>query len=92
MNLTPDQAPRLTLAQTRLLAADLVTQLSATPGDSAAVTATLMRWTDTLDPPRMAGICMAAVRLTFADCLSRVPVDQIPTGTVTLTPPERTAA
>ena len=88
--MTPDQAP-LTLAQTRLLAADLVTQLSATPGDSAAVTATLMRWTDTLDPPRMAGICMAATRLVFADCLSRVPVDQIPAGALTLNPPpERT--
>ena len=87
MNLTPDQAP-LTLAQTRLLAADLVTQLSTTPGDSAAVTATLMRWTDTLDPPQMALICMAAVRLTFADCLSRVPVDQIPAGALTLTAPK----
>jgi hypothetical protein len=90
MSRTSDQ-PWRTVAKTRLLAADLVTQLSATPGDSEAVTATLMRWTDTLDPPRMAGICMAATRLVFADCLSRVPVDSIPAGAVTLNPPpERT--
>jgi hypothetical protein len=89
---TPPRAiPLITTTEARALAADLIRELAQHAGDPAAVTATLMRWTDTLDPPRMAGICMAATRLVFADCLSRVPVDQIPAGAVTLNPPpERT--
>jgi hypothetical protein len=57
------------------------------------VRAVLLRWLETEDVHRLSMACMSAMQLVFADYLTRVPVDQIPAGALTLTPPtERTAA
>jgi hypothetical protein len=82
--------PTLTTEEASQLAADLVRELADHAGDPAAVRATMLRWLDDQDVSGLSLVCMAAVQLTFADCLRPVPVDQIPAGSLTLTPPERT--
>lgn len=85
---TPAEAPQpLTTAQARTLAAELIGDLTPHAGDPDAVRATLLAWLDREDTFRLSLVCMAVVQTTFADCLTRVPVDQISAGVLTLTQP-----
>jgi len=73
----------------RLLASDLVRELAEHAGDPDGVLTTLQRWFDVLDT-RLFGVCLAAVQLTYADCLAVVP--DVPPGATAFTapPPEGT--
>lgn len=59
----------LSVTEANDLARELVADLGSVPGDAGAVTEVLTDWLDDLGPDVMAFVCMAAVRLTFADCL-----------------------
>ena len=90
---TPPRAiPLITTTEARNLAADLIRELAQHAGDPDAVRAALLRWLDTEGTGRLSLICMAAVQTTFADCLTRVPTDQVPPGALTLNPTGRNAA
>jgi hypothetical protein len=90
---TVPATPLITTTEARDLAADLIRELAALAGDAAAVRATLLTWLDREGTSRLSLASMAALQLVFADCLTRMPVDQIPAGALTLTPPpERNAA
>jgi len=91
---TPPRAtPLITTAQARTLAADLISDLTTHAGDPDAVRAVLLRWLDTEGTSRLSMACMAGLQIVFADCLTRVPTDQMPPGALALNPPtERTAA
>lgn len=64
----------LSVTDARTLATDLVADLGAMPGDPDAIDDTLSRWAEELGPERMAQVCMAAVRITFAECMSEAQV------------------
>jgi hypothetical protein len=91
---TPPRAtPALiTTTEARDLAAELIRELAQHAGDPTAVRAALLRWLDIEDTARLALICMSAVQITYADCLTKVA--QVPPGALELDPPptERTAA
>ena len=90
---TPTRAtPPITVAEARDLAAELIRELAQHAGDPAAVRATLRAWLEAEDVPRLSLIGLAVVQDVFSDCLTPVPVDEIPAGGLTLTPPERNAA
>jgi len=91
---TPPRAiPLITTTEARDLAADLIRELAQHAGDPDAVRKVLLRWLDIEDTSRLSLASMAALQLVFADCLTRMPVDQIPAGALTLTPPtERNAS
>ena len=83
--------PALTTEQIRDLGRELIVELAPHAGNPAAVRAVLLRWLAHEDVGRLSLISMSAVQQVFASCISRVPVDQIPAGAVTLNPPpERT--
>jgi len=83
----PAPTPLITVAEARNLALGLVGDLTPHAGDPDAVRKVLLRWLAIEDPARLSMVCMAAVRLTYADCLTRVPIDQMPPGALALTPP-----
>ena len=49
--------------------------------------AVLDRWLDLEDVTRLSMVCLAVVQTTYADYLTRVPVEQIEPGSLTLTTP-----
>jgi len=84
----PTRAP-ISTTEARDLAADLIRELAQHAGDPDAVRATLLAWLDLEDVARLSLVSMASLQLVFSDCLTPVPVDQIPAGALTLNPPER---
>jgi len=91
---TPARAtPPITTTEARDLAADLIRELAQHAGDPDAARKVLLRWLDIEGTSRLSLASMAALQIMFADCLTRVPVDQMPPGALALNPPtERTAA
>ena len=85
--------PMMTVTEANDLAADLIAELTEHAGDPGVVGACLLRRSEREDFRRLSLVCMAAVQQVFADCLTRVPVAQVPPGALTLTQPNgRTAA
>jgi len=82
----PTRAP-ITPAEIRELGRELVRELAAAAGDPDAVRAVLMARLDIEGTSRLALASMAALHLVFSDCLTPVPVDQIPADALTLTTP-----
>ena len=70
------------------LAGDLLRSLTPHAGDPDAVHAELLRWLGVLDTRDLSFVCMRAVQVTFADCLTVTPLDQAPPGALALIPPE----
>lgn len=87
--LTRSAPPLMTVTEADHLAAVLIVELTEHIGDPDAVGATLMRWFEREDFRRLAFVCMAAVQQVFADCLTRVPLDALPPGALTLTNPTK---
>lgn len=77
----------LSVDQVETLAADLLRALTPAAGDSSAVDAVMLRGLDAIDADTFACICIAAVRIAFAECMT--PVDT-PPGALALRLPERT--
>lgn len=71
----------------RDLANDLLRELTPLIGDQAAIDETCRRWLHVLGGPRLGLVCAAAVRATFADCLTETPITAIPTGAVAFVQP-----
>lgn len=84
--------PAVDVDQARSLAADLVRELGAIAGDPEAVDATLTRWLDVLDVTNLARVCVAAVQLTFADCLTHTPLTDLPPDRLALLAPVKETA
>ena len=82
----PTRAP-IGTTEARDLAADLIRELAQHAGDPDAVRAVLLAWLEAEGTSRLSLASMAALQLVFATCLTRVPVDQIPAGALTLNPP-----
>lgn len=72
--------PPLTIEAANVLADDLIRQLADHIGDPDAISDTLLRWADTLGPERLALVCMAALQTTFRDCITEVPIADVPPG------------
>jgi len=85
--------PRITVSEANDLGADLILELTEDAGNPQAVGATLTRWLDREgDVFRLSLICMAALKATYADRLTRVHVDDLEHGDLTLIPTtERTS-
>jgi len=62
----------------------LLRSLAAVVGDPAAVDAIMRRWLDVNGVPAAGMVALAAVRLTFVQCLTRV--DEVPVGALGFTP------
>ena len=60
----------LTDDQTVEMAGDLLRDLSPHIGDADAIEAEFIKWIDALGVPSMSMVLLAAVRLTFTDCLT----------------------
>ena len=82
----PTRAP-ISTTEIRELGRELVRELAAAAGEPDAVRAVLMARLDIEGSSRLALASMAGLHLVFSDCLTRVPVDQIPAGALTLTTP-----
>ena len=67
-----DSSERLT-DDGRLLARLLVDALFTVPGDPTAVSAELSRWTSDLGTVRMAQVAVAALTVTFGECMRHAP-------------------
>ncbi|MDQ3431362.1 MAG: hypothetical protein M3467_03920 [Actinomycetota bacterium] len=78
----PTVTVSLSAQQTNKLAADLVRQLAGQIGDAEAIALTLRRWHEVLGAQRWGGVCMAAIRITFRDCLAPTPIADVPPGSV----------
>lgn len=76
-NATPRQA--MTADQALELAGDLLRELAGHIGDPDAVNATMLRWHET-HGSELGLVSMAAVRRTFAECLTWPPNADIPPG------------
>ena len=71
------------LAHSHELGGDLLRRLSPLAGDSEAIEAELTRWLDLLGVPDLAQVLLAAVQRTFSECLTVVPLDDVPAGALT---------
>jgi hypothetical protein len=88
-------APLLTPDQATELATDLINSLAEHSGDREAVNVELQHWLEVLDAPNLIRVCVAAVQMTFADCLAITPLEQVPPDRLVLvqaTPTERNSA
>ena len=71
------------VAEAHTHAGNLLRSLAAVVGDPAAVDQIMRRWLDVNGVSRFGFIALAAVRLTFAQCLTRV--DEVPAGALAFT-------
>jgi hypothetical protein len=78
----------MTTDQAHALAGDLLRELTPHAGDPEAVDQVMRRWLATEDVRRLSLVSIAAVRLIFADCLTRTPSADVPPGALTYTNPE----
>lgn len=69
----------LTVEEGRILAADLLNQLTPLLGDADAIDATLAHWERELGAMRLAMVCVAAVQTVFTTCLTRIDLPSIAT-------------
>jgi hypothetical protein len=76
------------------LAAALLRRLVHHIGDHDAIETELQDWLNELGIPSLSLVLLAAVRLTFEECLTITPLADIPAARLALLPtlPERTAA
>lgn len=81
----------LTIEQTRALAGDLLRELVPHIGDREAVNTLMLHWYETLGHHGLSVVSMAAVQMTFADCLTNTPVSEVPDDAIALVV-DRTAA
>ena len=86
-NLTTPAPPRMTIAEANDLAAELILDLTPHAGNPRAVGKILDLWLDHEDDVfRLSLVCMAALKQTYADRLTRVPLDYLEPDDLTLTP------
>ena len=86
-NLTTPTTPRLSIAEANELAAELISDLTPHAGNPRAVRQILNLWLDQDGEAwRMALVCMAALQQTYAERLTRVPLDFIEPLDLTLSP------
>lgn len=78
---TPPPLP--TVAEAYTHAGNLLRSLAAVVGDPAAVDQIMRRWLDVNGVPAAGMVALAAVRLTFTQCLTRV--DEVPAGALAFT-------
>lgn len=76
----------------RELAADMLRELTPHAGDSDQVDAVLTGYLDRLGHNHFSLVCMAAVQMTFTDCLTLTPLDSLPDERLALLPPHRQEA
>jgi hypothetical protein len=65
-----------------VLADDLLNELGRVPGQADAANEILTRWADVLAPAHFAQVCIAALTVTFTECLREVPRDEWPANPV----------
>jgi hypothetical protein len=73
----------LTIDEARDLADDLIRQLSRHPGDDPAVCEVLRHWLDVHGVQGLSLVAMAAMRITFGECLTTHP-EAIPSDALTI--------
>ena len=71
------------MAEAYTHAGNLLRSLAAVVGDPAAVDQIMRRWLDVNGVPAAGMVALAAVRLTFTQCLTRV--DEVPPGALAYT-------
>ena len=85
----PATPPRITVDEANELAEHLILDLTEHAGNRHEVGATLTRWLEREDDVfRLGLVCMAALQQTYADYLTRTPIDTLPPGAMTLTTDE----
>ncbi len=76
----------ITIAEADDLAPDLLRSLVDRIADPEAIETELQRWIDVLGVASMAIVLLAAVRLTFEECLTLTPLDAVPAARLALLP------
>lgn len=74
------------------LAVDLLRELTPLAGDADAVREVMTRWLSTLGGRTLGLVCAKAVHLTFTECLTPTPIEDVPAGRLAFTAHERTPA
>ncbi len=75
--------PLPTVVEAYTHAGNLLRSLAAVVGDPAAVDSIMRKWLDVNGVPAAGMVALAAVRLTFTQCLTRV--DEVPAGALAYT-------